>query len=218
MAMLGKFRRRRFGEILVAEKLINQTQVNEALEIQRESGDSLVNILLYLAYITESDIVKALSIQYQIPYIRPTNYELDKKLLDTFDSVFMHKFSILPFDKIGKLLLVIATDIPSKNVLEQLQKVSSCDIAIFLGTGSEVKQTLMEEVPISEEEQIKIRDEMRSIKGNVESQTHLEAQESGELRVEDLDLSSEKILSSLDAAWDSIFVEDDGETEKTESS
>lgn len=216
MAMLGKFRRRRFGEILVAEKLINQTQINEADEIQKESGDSLGNILLDLGYITESDIVKALSIQYQIPYIRPKNYEIDKKLLESFDSVFLHKFCILPFDKIGKLLLVIATDIPSKNVLEKLQKVSKCDIAIFLGTGSEVKQALMDEAAITEEEQMKIRDEMRASKSDSDTRTHLAESESAELRVEDLDLSSEKILSSLDAAWDSIFLEDGGETEKAE--
>lgn len=218
MAMLGKFRRRRFGEILVDENLINQTQINEALELQRGSGDSLGNILLDLGYITESDIVKALSIQYQIPFIRPSNYDLDRKLIESFDGPFLHRNTILPLDKIGNLLLVVATDVPSKTVLGQLQKVSKCDIAFYLGSGTEVKQALLDLAPISDEDLLKIRNEMKALKEDSGEQAQVAAKESGELRMEDLDLSSEKILSSLDAAWDSIFVEGDEAAEKSESS
>ena len=105
MAMIGKIRRKRFGEILVAEKLITQEQVEEALQLQTESGDSLGNILLDLGYITESDTVKALSIQYQIPYLSTSNYDIDKRLVESFSKQLLHRHCLLPLDKTAPLPL-----------------------------------------------------------------------------------------------------------------
>ena len=206
MAMLGKIRRKRFGEILVAEKLVDQDQVNEALQIQREGGDTLGSILLDLGYITESDIVKALSIQYQLPYLATANYEIDTKLLQHFDKMLLHRHSLLPFDRIGTLLLVMCPDIPTKPVMSQLQKACRCDIALFLGTTSDVRETLIGQLPLSSDESNRLREERRKVKPKAAASA---SGSSADLDIETLEVSSEKLLSSLDEAWDSIFVDDE---------
>lgn len=203
MAMLGKMRRKRFGEILVAEKLINQDQVNEALQIQKEGGDSLGSILLDLGYISESDIVKALSIQYQLPYLATANYEIDTKLLQHFDKMLLHRHSLLPFDRIGSLLLVMCPDIPTKPVMSQLQKACRCDIALFLSTSTDVRQTLTGQLPLSSDETNRLREERQRAKPKP-----VASGSSSNLDIETLEVSSEKLLSSLDEAWDSIFVDE----------
>lgn len=203
MAMLGKMRRKRFGEILVAEKLINQDQVNEALQIQKEGGDSLGSILLGLGYISESDIVKALSIQYQLPYLATANYEIDTKLLQHFDKMLLHRHSLLPFDRIGSLLLVMCPDIPTKPVMSQLQKACRCDIALFLSTSTDVRQTLTGQLPLSSDETNRLREERQRAKPKP-----VASGSSSNLDIETLEVSSEKLLSSLDEAWDSIFVDE----------
>ena len=204
MAMLGKIRRKRFGEILIAEKLITQDQVNEALQIQKEVGDSLGSILLDLGYISESDIVKALSIQYQLPYLATANYEIDTKLLQHFDKMLLHRHSLLPFDRIGSLLLVMCPDIPTKPVMSQLQKACRCDIALFLGTSTDVRQTLIGQLPLSSDEANRLREERHRA-----NPKPVASGSSSNLDIETLEVSSEKLLSSLDEAWDSIFVDDD---------
>lgn len=207
MAMMGKIRRKRFGEILVAEKLVNQEQVKEALAIQSSSGDSLGNILLDLGYILEADIVKALSIQYQIPYISTQNYEIDSKTAALFDARMLHKHSILPFDQVGNLILALTTDIPSKEVMEGLQKSTECDIALYLGAQTDVQNKLMEIAPISSDDLKSLKAERQALKEDPTRQKANLKKDSGELQVDQMDFSSEKILSSLDEAWDSIFVE-----------
>ncbi len=207
MAMTGKIRRKRFGEILVSEKLITQEQVQEALEIQSNSGDTLGNILLDLGYILEADIVKALSIQYQIPYISTNNYEIEPKIVEQFDPRLLHRHTILPFDKVGNLMLALATDIPSREVMEEMQKSSGCDMALYLGAHTDVQNKLMELAPLSKEELQALKDEVRSNKQDPTTRNENIKKDSGEVSMDQLDLSSEKILSSLDEAWDSIFVE-----------
>jgi type IV pilus assembly protein PilB len=204
--MFGKLRRRRFGEILVGDGLITQVQLDEALEIQRRCGDNVGAILLDLGYISEVDIIKALSIQYQLPCLRPTNYDINRSLLDLFDRVFLHRHLILPFDKVGNLLLVLLQDIPTKEVLEESQKVSGCDLAIYLGTSHDIKQALMQLVPISKGDEDKIRSLRISQRDLGRDDDDAAARgESGE--VDSMEISSEKLLSSLDAAWESIFVQ-----------
>ncbi len=216
MAMLGKIRRKRFGEILVGEGLINQEQMEEALQLQKKSGDSIGAILLDLGYITESDIVKTLSIQYQLPYLRPINYKIDRKVLEIFEPLFLHRQCLLPLDRIGDLLLVLVTDIPSRDVVDQLQECSKCDLAMYLGSSNEVKQALNGMLPISEEQEGQIRSERMALRPEG-SEDEPGSDEAPEQAAEQIDFSSEKILSSLDAAWDSIFVENsDGKVEGEE--
>ena len=49
MANLNRIRRKRFGEILVGDGLITKDQLQEALQLQKTSGDFLGSILLDLA-------------------------------------------------------------------------------------------------------------------------------------------------------------------------
>ena len=202
MAMLGKLRRRRFGEILVGDGLIDHDQLAEALELQRSSGDTLGSVLLDLGYIVETDILKALSIQYQLPCLRPQNYDIDKKLIEDFDPIFLHSQLLVPFDKFGSLMLILMHDIPTKPVLQELQKATKHDLAIYLGTSNDIKACLNDACPISAQEEENIRLARKRSRAGAAAQ-----QESDGVESEEMDLSSENLLSSLDAAWDSIFVE-----------
>ena len=205
MAMLGKLRRRRFDEILVSDGLIGQDQLDEALEIQKGCGDTLGAILLDIGYIVEGDIVKALSIQYQLPCLHPDNYEIDTNLFDPFDPAFLHRHLILPIDRIGNLMLVLLHNIPSKSVIEEMQQITSCDLAIYLGTSSEIKNALVEHCAISAADEAEIRASRISSEPTQEARVNTVEKDLSSL--ETMDLSSENLLSSLDEAWDSIFVE-----------
>src|SRR6266511_2374692 len=110
MGIVNRIRRKLFGEILVNEGLVSKEQLEEALELQKSTGDFLGGILLELGYITETDIVKTLSVQYQLPFLRPTLYDLDRRLIQKFRAEFLHLHKILPLDQIGNLLLVVVTD------------------------------------------------------------------------------------------------------------
>lgn len=210
MAMIGKHRRKRFGEILIAEKLVTHEQIAEALKLQRDSGGALGGILLDLGHINEGDIVKALSIQYQIPYIATANYDIDRKLVESFDAYFLHRHALLPFDRISTLMLLLSPDIPTKAVMTEFQRLSKCDIAVYLGTRTDVRNVLMEMAPLSAENQEKLKREIERSRLDPQEKEAVKSKETGTMELGDLQLSSEKILSSLDEAWDSIFVESEG--------
>src|SRR5258705_11686987 len=101
MGIVNRIRRKLFGEILVADGLISREQLEEPLEVQKATGEFLGTILLELGQITESDIVRTLSVQYQLPFLRPSLYDIDRRPIQKFKPEFMHLTKLLPIAQLG---------------------------------------------------------------------------------------------------------------------
>jgi len=134
--------RRRIGEILIAQGVITSDQLDEALTIQKKTGELLGSILLDLGFVAESDIAKIICVQYQLPFITLNNYEFDGKLAALFPSEFLIKHRLLPFDKIGDTLLMLISEIPGEDVLAEIPKVTKLGAALYVGFPSEVLRYL----------------------------------------------------------------------------
>jgi type IV pilus assembly protein PilB len=202
MGIVNRIRRKLFGEILVSDGLITKEQLDEALELQKASGDFLGSILLDLGHITETDIVKTLSVQYQLPFLRPSLYDLDRKLLALFKPEFLHLHKLLPLDKIGNLLLLVVTDIPTEDVVQEVQEVVQSNLAIYIGSISEVDQVLKQVAPLDGEGEAVIRRHRKVSTKQAAKQT---AKQSSDVQ----DLEKEVVLT-LDTSWESIFDEAEG--------
>ncbi len=211
MSMIGRIRRKYFGEILVNEGIVSKEQLEEALQIQKDSGDFLGGILLELGYINESDIVRTLCLQYQLPYVRPSHYDFDRKLAQKFPAEFLHLHKLLPLDQMGELLLLVVTEIPTEETLKEIQGVAQSNLAIYIGSISEVEQILKEVAPIGEAgaERIRVKRRGRALQNLT--------QEEGEEIIEESDLEPERgsdrkkeSIISLDTSWESIFDEAEG--------
>ncbi|MGB6138509.1 MAG: MSHA biogenesis protein MshE, partial [Shewanella sp.] len=59
----------RLGDLLVQELIISETQLQQALAEQRNSGKKLGRTLIDLKYITEVQLLKFLSQQLNLPYL-----------------------------------------------------------------------------------------------------------------------------------------------------
>src|ERR1700730_18559352 len=57
----------RLGEILIQRKLLEQDDLDRALELQKERGDKLGKILIDLGFIASRDLLSALSDQLALP-------------------------------------------------------------------------------------------------------------------------------------------------------
>src|SRR5256712_2963492 len=60
---------RRFGDLLVSDRLVTQEQLDLALADQKRTGEKLGEILVRLKLLTEERLVHLLSRQYGIPQV-----------------------------------------------------------------------------------------------------------------------------------------------------
>lgn len=143
-----KIGKKRLGSILMSEGLITPEQVTEALEIQRDTGKPLGQVLVELGYITEYDLAKSLATQFQFPYINPSNYGISRDVLDNVPVEMMYKHVFIPLDKFGSMLIIAMAGLLSESVLQEIRKLTSCDVRIYVATARDVRSVLEKEVPI----------------------------------------------------------------------
>jgi hypothetical protein len=59
----------KLGEILIGSKLINEKQLEAALEYQKKRGGKLGNTITELYFVKEVDIARAISQHIKVPYV-----------------------------------------------------------------------------------------------------------------------------------------------------
>jgi hypothetical protein len=202
--------RRRIGEILVNEGLVSQEQLEEALRVQKKTGELLGSVLMDMGLVAESDIAKTMCLQYQLPFITLQNYEFDEKLLNLFPKEFLHKHRLLPFDKVGDMLLVLVTEIPGDQVLEEIPKLTHLNTALYVGYLSEVTNQLNKCIPIAGAAPAKPAGKKEKVSAtagapvaSIATLPEDDEEQDGATLV--FGSSKESFLEELDSTWDSIF-------------
>jgi general secretion pathway protein E len=59
----------RLGELLIAKRLIQQEDLDRALELQKERGEKIGRLLIELGFVAQRDVLAALSEQLRIPLV-----------------------------------------------------------------------------------------------------------------------------------------------------
>ena len=97
---------KKLGELLVEKALVTQEQLDEALELQKDKGGLIGEILVELKYTTEDDIAKMLTAQYGFAYLPLSNYEIDQSLINLIPERVARQYCLIPIDKIGNNLTI----------------------------------------------------------------------------------------------------------------
>jgi CheY-like chemotaxis protein len=100
-------KRKRFGEILVEAKVVEKQQLQHALEMQKETGRRLGQVLEEMGVVTERDIASALARQFGFKTV--TNIAravFSKELLDFCDGDMAMNKLMFPLKKEGTSLFL----------------------------------------------------------------------------------------------------------------
>ena len=101
---------RRLGDILIEEGAITNNQLQEALKYQKEQHCFLGQALVELDHMDQDTLVSFLVKQCKIPHLNLLDYNIDSVLLDYISEETCKKYSLLPIDKLGKILTVAMVD------------------------------------------------------------------------------------------------------------
>ena len=148
---LRRTKRQKFGELLLTNGSISPEQLEEALQLQEQGGGLLGDILVEKGFISETEIVRALSAQYGLPVLRSKDYDVNKEVLKRYPIEFLYSNLVLPFDKIGDLILVLVCDLPSEETIAVLEK-DQFEVVFYVSSLSDLQAGLMQYAPVSDED------------------------------------------------------------------
>ena len=104
MSPIKRLVSKQLGELLKERNIITDAQLKEGLEIQKEKGGLIGEILVSLGYAKEEEIAQALTVQYGFPYLPLDNYEIDREIIKLIPQETAKKYGVIPIDKIGTTL------------------------------------------------------------------------------------------------------------------
>jgi MSHA biogenesis protein MshE len=120
-------KRVRIGDLLVEQKVISESQLQEALAEQKKSGRKLGRVLVENGFVDEDRLLVLLSEQLDIPYVDLSRFELDPELVARLPETHARRYRALVLKATPTGLLVgmgDPTDIFAYDELVRILKTS----------------------------------------------------------------------------------------------
>ena len=140
--------REKLGEILIKEGLIADSDLEQAMEHQKKSGGKLGDVLIAMGLITEKEIAAALGKQLGMPYLSIASGGLkpayDQGLEKLIVEEIARKYLVLPISRTFNSLSVAVVDPLDFITIDNLKKITNCDVNSIITTKAEIIQAIDE--------------------------------------------------------------------------
>ncbi len=135
--------RKKFGEILLEDQLINNNQLNDALARQKTSKKPLGKILEEMDIILEEDIAKALSKQFGFPFARQiVRHKFSQSVLDIVEAETALAHLVFPLKLDGKTLYLAMANPLNMTLQSNLSFKLGLRIAPCVATPADIKAAI----------------------------------------------------------------------------
>ncbi len=125
-----------FTEQIVESNLISKEQLETAKKEMAKSKRQipLGSLLVEMGFLTESQLVAAISRYAQIPFLRISNYLVSKEVISLVAPVMAWRLKIIPLNQIGNVLTIAMVNPLDYEGMEELEKTTGFRINRVLCT------------------------------------------------------------------------------------
>lgn len=174
----------RLNKILVERRIISETKLKEAVEIQKVKGGRLSDILVEKGYVDKNDLMLVLSEELSIPPINLARFKIEKDIVKLIPRNIASHYQIIPISKIGNMLTIAMADPLNVFTIDDIKSLTGFQIGVLITTEKEIEAAIEVYYAEDEHEAIeKIIDGMdgRSVIEMVSEAAPSEAMEAGDL-------------------------------------
>ena len=142
MTPVKKILNKKLGELLVEREVINQKQLEKALQVQKEKGGLIGEILVDLGFSKEEDIAHALTAQYGFPYLPLANYEIDAETARILNENVARQYCLVCIDKLGNNITLAMSNPLNTDAIDDIELITGCKVQIFVSTATDIKKAI----------------------------------------------------------------------------
>lgn len=136
--------RKNIGQIMIDLKMLNQEQLQQALDYQQQHQCKFGKAVIELGFATRQDVFKALVHQYNYPYVDIETLEIAGDVLAMLPSHIARQYRAVPigFDHTQKTLNIALTPPFDLSIVETLQKQLAYAVQFALTTPEQIQKCL----------------------------------------------------------------------------
>lgn len=129
-------------KVFIDKKLIEKADLEKALDVQREKGGSLSDILVNMGMISRSDLMVALSHELGIPPINLSRYKVDPNVIKLIPKKIAKRYQIVPISKMGDTLVVAMVDPLNVFAIDDIKAVTGFNISPIITADRDIKDAI----------------------------------------------------------------------------
>lgn len=122
----------KLGEILIKNGDLTKKELDEALEKQKKEGGLIGEVLIKLGFVNDIAIAKALTEQYNFPFISLENFDFNADALKLIPYEKARSYKIAALDVFGDLLVVAMVNPLDIAGIETIEKIAGKKIKAFV--------------------------------------------------------------------------------------
>ncbi|MGH1537498.1 MAG: ATPase, T2SS/T4P/T4SS family [Gammaproteobacteria bacterium] len=134
----------RLGDILLAKGIITASQIEEGLKLQEATGKKLGQVIVDRGWVSEQEILKALSEQLSVPYIRLKPGLYDPEVVGLLDKNVAIRLKVLPLFKIRDELSLAAADAQAVPSFNEVEERLGCRVRPILARREDILENINE--------------------------------------------------------------------------
>ncbi len=143
------------GELLIQEGHITQTQLEEAYNKQKHTGERIGIILVNMGAVSEIDLLKTLAKQQDIKYIPPSELShIPKEVARLIPEHIARKHLAIPFKKDTNLLTLVMADPSDLLSIDDIQRIVGQGIQPAISSGRAIEASINKIFTPKEEKKI----------------------------------------------------------------
>ncbi|TLN14138.1 hypothetical protein FDZ71_08065, partial [bacterium] len=112
---------KKIGELLLDYQLISKSQLEDAMDEQRRTGDKLGDIIIRRGMVTADDLEYILSRQFSIPSLNLHNYQPSPEALALIPEWYVRKNNVIPVELSDKCLTIAMSDPKNFKIIDELR-------------------------------------------------------------------------------------------------
>jgi type IV pilus assembly protein PilB len=142
----------RLGELLLREKRVTPTQLQEALAYQRTNGGRLGSTLVKLGILRDEDITSVLSRQYGVPSINLIEFDLDPSIVRLVPLETATKYNVIPVGRNGTTLTLAMTDPTNVFAMDDIKFMTGLHVEPVVASEGAIRDAIskyFEKLPVA---------------------------------------------------------------------
>jgi type IV pilus assembly protein PilB len=130
---------KKLGDLLVRENLLATNDLEKAKQDQRKNGGRLGEALVRLGLLDEQQLVNILAKQYGIPAVNLDNFEIDPEVVKLVPEDLVHKYRIMPVNRVGSTLIVAVEDPSNMFAVDDIKFMTGYNVEVVVASASSIK-------------------------------------------------------------------------------
>ncbi|MEK3764352.1 GspE/PulE family protein [Solibacillus sp. FSL K6-4121] len=133
--------RKRLGDLLLESGVINEQQLNFALE-NKSRNEKLGDFFIKENILTEQQLIEVLEFQLGIPHITLNKYAIDPELLQLVPRELAKRANIMPVRRDKNKLLIAMSDPMDYFAIEEVRMATGCQIETSIAAKDDLYRTI----------------------------------------------------------------------------